>query len=73
MAQLIKKLTRWSEGLGIYFTKEDIELYGLCLGDTIDLSDFFLTQKKPKYHYKKLPTNDDNIELLKRIKKEVKK
>ncbi len=68
MTNLIKKLTRWSEGLGIYFTKEEIELYGLRLNDTIDLSDFFLIQKKPKY--KHLPKSKN---LKEDIKNEVKK
>jgi len=43
---MIKRLINLSGGLVIYFTKKEIELFGLKEGDVIDLSDMFLTQVK---------------------------
>lgn len=71
-----KKLKKWGNGLGIYFDTNDIETFGMKENDIVDLSDMFLKEvkiKKVGHTYKKLPTNDDNLELLKKIKKEVRK
>ena len=44
-----KKLKKTgSDGLMIYFTKEEIEMYGLVEGDTIDLDDMIIQSKKGK-------------------------
>lgn len=45
---MIKKLITLGEGLAIYFTKKEIELFGLIEGDKLDLSNIFLTQVKGK-------------------------
>ena len=45
---MIKKLKKTgTDGLMIYFTKEEIEIYGLVKGDPIDVGEF-LKQKKVK-------------------------
>jgi hypothetical protein len=69
---MIKKLIKLSEGLAIYFNKEEIKIYGMVAGDSVDLSDMFLTQvktKKEKGIYKRLPKSKD---MIKDIKKELK-
>ena len=38
-----KILKQWGEGLGAYFDKEDIKIYGLKKGDVIDISDMLVT------------------------------
>ena len=54
---------------GIYFTNNEMELYGMRLGDVIDIDDM-LIDTKPKR--KKLPTIKNNKEMLNKIKKELK-
>ena len=69
---MIKQLKQWGNGLAIYFDSNEIETYGMKLGDKIDLSDMFLTQvsiKKVNNMYKKLPKN----QTKEMIKKEVSK
>jgi hypothetical protein len=43
MLKQLKKIG--SDGLMIYFTKEEQELYGLVEGDVIDIDDMFIQQK----------------------------
>lgn len=41
-----KILKKWGEGLGAYFDKEDIKIFGLVEGDVIDVSDMLVQKQK---------------------------
>lgn len=43
MRKIIKK---WGDGLGIYFDKEDVKIYGLKEGEVIDLDDIFMVKEE---------------------------
>jgi len=43
MKKKLKKIG--SDGLMIYFTKEEIEMYGLVEGDVIDLDDMLIQER----------------------------
>lgn len=45
MRKIIKK---WGEGLGIYFDKEDVQIYGLKEGEILDLDDMLVQGAKKK-------------------------
>ena len=45
---MIKQLKRWGNNLVITFTQEEEELYGLVLGDKINLDDMIVQKIKKK-------------------------
>lgn len=53
MRKKLKKIG--SDGLMIYFTKEEIEMYGLVEGDVIDLDDMIIQEKRKKMLKKMRP------------------
>ena len=46
MKKKLKKIG--TDGLMIYFTKEEQELYGLVEGDVLDIDDMLVEKKKEK-------------------------
>ena len=46
MKKKLKKIG--SDGLMIYFTKEEIEMYGLVEGDVLDLDDMIVQERGKK-------------------------
>ena len=45
-----KKLIKMgTDGLSIYFTKNEIELYGLIVGDVIEINDMLLQKKRKSF------------------------
>ena len=43
-----KKLTKWGEALGIYFTKSEVEMYGLVEGDVINIEEMLIEKRKKR-------------------------
>jgi hypothetical protein len=43
-----KILKEWGKGLGIYFSKEEIEIYGLVGGEILELDDMLIQKVKKK-------------------------
>lgn len=43
-----KKLKKWGTGLGLYFNKEDQDIYGLVEGGVIDIDDMLVQKIKKK-------------------------
>ena len=51
-----KILKRWGEGLGVYFNKEDINIFEIQEGDIIDMDDILIhkiERRKNKYGIRK--------------------
>lgn len=44
-----KILKKWGEGLGIYFDKEDIKIYGMNEGDVIDIDDILINKIERRF------------------------
>ena len=65
-----KKIIKIGNSQGITFTSQEMDNYGMRLGDVIDLDDMFLEDvKSNRNKYKKLPKN----QTMKEIKQEVSK
>lgn len=65
-----KKIIKIGNSQGITFTSQEMDNYGMIIGDVIDLDDMFLEDVKSKRkNYKKLPKN----QTMNQIKKEVSK
>lgn len=43
---VLKKLKPWGAGLGIYFSKEEIENYGLAVDKLVDIDDIVIKNKR---------------------------
>lgn len=61
----LKKITQWGDSAVIVLTKENLEALNLKVGDDIDILEL--------NKYKDLTFENSNKEMLKSIKKEVKK
>ena len=68
---MIKKLIKLSDGLAVYFTKDEIERFRMRTGDSIDLNDMFLidvkSSKKNKV-YRRLPKSNNMSKEIKEVK-----
>ena len=45
MRKIVKK---WADGLGVYFTKEEVKSYGMVEGDVLDLDDMLVCKPKKR-------------------------
>lgn len=63
-----KKIKKWGNAAGILFSREDLELYGLKIGDVVDVSDMskvdLKVTKKKKETKKKDEKFDDVVRRL---------